>query len=528
MAMTETSAAPQPGAGGPAAAADEPVAAPAAPAEASGLAGWLSTSDHKRVGRLWLATSLLFLLVAAVLGELLAVEGLDSGADVLKDGTFAQVFTLHHEALALLFVVPFFLGLATYLVPLQVGSPEIAFPRGSATAFWGYVVSALLLCASYAADGGITGTTPSSVDLYLLSLVVLAASLTLGAISVVTTVITMRAPGMTMLRTPMFSWSVLVGGGLLLLQLPILAARLIGLFIPFHFAGDVGDYEGIAWTWSLPGVYVLVVMVGGVILDVVTTLAGRALRFPIAGIVVLALLGVRGIGGWLVEPEAIDDLLYVGIGLFAVVPPLALLGTAGDAARMGSPKLKAPLVLAMSAGLLLLLGGAAGAVQVIEPLELAGTAWETGTTHLVLLGAGALGAFAALWFWAPKIWGAHLSEGAGFLVALLLLGGSVLVAAPDLVTGASEDLPRGALEFEETDVVTAAAGVEVAGAALAAAGAVVGILAVLGATARRRGTPAVDDPWGGFTLEWTTTSPPPPHNFEETPEVPDPSGKSVS
>jgi len=269
-------------------------------------------------------------------------------------------------------------------------------------------------------------------------------------------------------------------------------------------------------------------MVGGVILDVVTTLAGRALRFPIAGIVVLALLGVRGIGGWLVEPEAIDDLLYVGIGLFAVVPPLALLGTAGDAARMGSPKLKAPLVLAMSAGLLLLLGGAAGAVQVIEPLELAGTAWETGTTHLVLLGAGALGAFAALWFWAPKIWGAHLSEGAGFLVALLLLGGSVLVAAPDLVTGASEDLPRGALEFEETDVVTAAAGVEVAGAALAAAGAVVGILAVLGATARRRGTPAVDDPWGGFTLEWTTTSPPPPHNFEETPEVPDLSGKSVS
>src|SRR3954467_14375540 len=134
MAMTETRPAPQATAEAP------PQAVPADPA---GIAGWLSTSDHKRVGRLWIASSLLFLLVGGVLGELLGAERLGSGADILKRGTFAQVSTLHSEAAVLLFLVPFFIGLATYLVPLQIGSPEIAFPRGSATAYWGYLVGGL-------------------------------------------------------------------------------------------------------------------------------------------------------------------------------------------------------------------------------------------------------------------------------------------------------------------------------------------------------------------------------------------------
>lgn len=510
MAMTDTRSEPT--------TATDALPAPSAPAEPEGLAGWLSTSDHKRVGRLFLATSLLFLLVAAVLGELLAIERLDSGADLLKDGTFPQVFTLHGETLALLFLVPFLLGLATYLVPLQVGSPEIAFPRGSATAFWGYLVSGSLLLAAYAADGGITGTTSTSVDLYLLSLIVLAASLTLAAISVVTTALAMRAPGLTLLDMPLFTWSVFVGGGLLLLQLPVLAARVIELFISHHYAGEAGGYAGIGSMWGLPAVYGLVVIAAGILLEVVPTIAGNRLRFHVAGVAVLGLLGVLGIGGWLTDPEAADDLLYVGMGLAAVLPAVALLGVLGDTARAGTPKLKAPLVLAVGAALMLLAGAAAGAVQVIEPLELAGTAWETGQAHLVLFGGGVLAAFAGLWFWAPKLWGVHLSEKAGFAVLLLVLGGAVLTAAPDLVAGAAEDLPRGALEFDETDLVTTTGGVGVAGAALGSLGVLVGIGSVLAAS-RRRGAPAADDPWGGWTLEWATTSPPPPYNFEETPEV---------
>ena len=510
MAMTET----RPAAGDQAAAAASP-----APVEAAGLAGWLSTSDHKRVGRMWLVMSLLFLLAGGVLGELLGAERLDSGADFLKDGTFAQIYTLHSEAAVLLFLLPFFIGLATYLVPLQVGSPEIAFPRGSAAAFWGFVVSGLLLCGSYVADGGITGTTSTAVDLYLLSLIVLAGSLALGALSAVTTAFTMRAPGMTLLRAPLFTWSVIVGGGLLLLQLPVLVARLVELFIDHHFAGEIGSYDGIAWFWGLPATSLLVVMAAGVLLEVVPVLAGRPIRFHAAGVAVLGVMGTLGIGGWLLDPAAADDLLYVAVGLAAVVPALALLGMLADTVRAGEPKLRVPLVLSLASALLLLAGAAAGAVQAIEPLDLAGTAWESGRIHLVLFGGATLAAFAALWFWAPKMWGQHLSEKAGYLVALLVLGGAVLLAVPDLVTGAAEDQPRGALEWDTSDTVETSNAIGMAGGALGALGAIVAVGTVVGAAIRKQGVPAVDDPWGGPALEWTTASPPPYHNFDEIPDL---------
>lgn len=514
MAMTETSPVSDQRADRPAGAVSYP-----APVEPAGLAGWLSTSDHKRIGRMWLATSLLFLVVGGVLGELLGTERLSSGADILKNGTFAQVSTLHSEVGVLLFLVPFFIGLATYLVPLQVGSPEIAFPRGTSTAYWGYVVSGLLLCASYVADGGITGTTSTAVDLYLLSLVLLAASLGLGALSVVTTALTMRAPGLDLLKTPLFTWSAVVGGGLLLLELPVLAARAIELFVGHHYGGEIGSYRGIAAFWGQPATGLLLVLAAGALLEIVPTIAGAPLRLHAAGIGVLGLMGILGIGGWVMDPKATDDLLYVGVGLAAVIPALALLGLLADTARSGSPKLKAPLVLAMASALLILAGAAAGALQVIEPLHLAGTTWQAGQVHLALFGGGTLAAFAALWFWAPKLWGQHLSERAGFLVALLVLGGAVLLAAPDLVTGAAEDQPRGALEWDSSDTVTTSNAVSEAGGALGALGAIVAIGAVAGAAIRKRGVPATDDPWGGWTLEWRTTSPPPPYNFEETPVV---------
>ena len=484
-------------------------------AEQRGLAGWLTTVDHKRVGGLWIATAVLFLVVGSVVGGILGIERIDTGFSLLDDETFGQVYTFHGEVAVFGFLVPMFIGLATAVVPLQVGARSIAFPRAATLAYWLYVASAGLLCAAYIANGGPGGGSDVGVDLYLLALGALNVSLCAALVPVLTTALALRAPGMTLLRTPLFTWSIVVGGGLTLLTSPVLVSQLIGLYIQSHF-GDgfpAGGYESISWFNSLPQVYLLTVPVAGVAAEVVPPLTGSRLRSHAGALVLIGALGILGIGAWAQDPDTFDDLLYVGVGLAAVLPALALLGLLGDAARSGKPVLRAPLVLALGGLVLLFLGTLAGALLVIDPLELQGTVWEAGQVHLVLYGAAVLGAFGGLWWWAPKLWGVHLGEWAGRGVAALTFLGALGLAFPDLVAGLLDDQPLlspGPNGQDPTGVMNV----------LSAAGGIVGALAILialgdllGNVVRRRGRPATDDPWGAGTLEWATTSPPPPDNF---------------
>jgi cytochrome c oxidase subunit 1 len=481
-------------------------------ADHPGLAGWLTTSDHKRIGRLWIATSLLLLLVGGVLGSLLGVEGAHSGLDLFDRSTFNQLYSLHSEVLTLLFLVPLFLGIATFVVPLQVGAREIAFPRGSATAYWLYLVSGGVLVASYLADGGPTGGSREAVDLWLLALLGLLLATCIALVSVLTTVLAMRTAGMTLARTPVFSWSVLVGGSLLLFSAPVLAARLLDMYVSHHFGGDLGSYKDqIGWFWSIPQVYLLVVPAAGVALEIGPVLARTRLRLHAAALVLIGLLGVVGIGAWAQAPATFDDLLYVAVGLAAVIAPLAILGLLGDTLRRGRPAPKAALLFAVGSVLLLLLGAVAGALLTIDGLHLHGTVWETGQSNLVLVGAGTLGGLGALWWWAPKLWGAELSEPAGYLAFLATFAGTLLLAVPDLVNGLANDLPLKATDFADDGGTKLLNGLSAAGAIVVTAGTVVAVLAILATLRRRVATP--DDPWGGSTLEWATTSPPAPDNF---------------
>jgi cytochrome c oxidase subunit 1 len=486
------------------------------PADPPGLAGWVSTSDHKRVGRLFIATSLLFLLLGTVLAALVAVEGTKSGLELFNStSSFGEALNLSNESLVLLFLVPMFLGVATFLVPLQVGSAEIAFPRGSATAFWLYLVSAGLTVGSYLASGGQTGSRSAAVDLWLIGLLGVLVAITIGLVSVLTTIMTMRVGGMTMIRVPSFTWSVLVAGSLLLLSVPVLAARLIAMYVSHHFGSDLGDYQSqIAWFWSIPTVYLLAVPAAGVALEVVPVLARNRVRVHGAALAVLGALGVVGVGMWAQSAETFDDVLYVLMAFAAVLPALALLGLVGDTARGGRPKMKAAFVLSLGAVLLLLLGAVAGALQSIDGLDLQRTTWTLGQMHLVVLGAGTLGGLAALWWWAPKFWGVELPEGAGFLVGLAALGGSLLLAVPELINGLANDLAvRGTAATRFTDdSVKALNGISAAGAVLLTLAGLLVVLVLLGSIRKaRRGT--ADNPWGAHTLEWATTSPPAPGNF---------------
>ena len=491
-------------------------AAPASRVEQRGLAGWLTTVDHKRVGSLWIATAILFLIVGSAVGGVLGFERIDTGFSLLSDETFGQVYTFHGEVAVFGFLVPLFVGLATAVVPLQVGAHSIAFPRLATLAYWLYVTSAGLLCAAYLANGGPGGGSDVGVDLYLLALGALNVALCAALVPVLTTALALRAPGMTLLRTPLFTWSIVVGGGLTLLTCPVLVSQLIGLFVQSHFGAGfpAGGYESLTWFAAVPQVYLLTVPVAGVAAEVVPPLTGGRLRSHAAALVLIGALGVLGIGAYAQDPDTFDDLLYVGVGLAAVLPPLALLGLLGDAGRSGKPSLRAPLLLVGGGLVLLFLGSLAGALLVIEPLELQGTVWEAGQVHLVLYGAAVLGGFAGLWWWAPKLWGVHLGEWAGRGVAGLTILGALGLAVPDLVAGLLDDQPvlsPGPNGHDLTEVMNV---LSAAGGIVAVLGILLAIGSLLANALARRGRPAADDPWGGGTLEWATTSPPPADNFE--------------
>jgi heme/copper-type cytochrome/quinol oxidase subunit 1 len=512
MAMTETRPA-------TVAAQTQPDQPP--PVESAGAAGWLSTSDHKRLGRFYVAFSLVFGLVATVLGTLSAAERIDSGFDIVDADVYLQLFTSHHEAALWLFLVPLLLGLATFVVPLQVGAGELAFPRGAATALWGYLVGGGLLVGAYAADGGPSGGDAVAVDLHLLALLALTASLGLAVICLMTTVLTYRAPGMTLDRVPAFSWSVLVAGGLCLLTAPVLVARLIGLFVTHHYGGDYAFadwFTDVAWVFRVPQVYLVAVPAAGAVLEIVPVLGRNRLRHHGAALVVLGLLGIVGLGAWAQVPSTFDEVLYVAMGLAAVVPALALLALVGDTLRNGRPVLRAPLLLAVGSVLLLLLGALAGALSVIDGLDLRGTVWEEGQFELVVLGAAWLGGLAGLWWWAPKLYGTTLPDGPGVLAFLAVFGGTLAVAVAHLVNGLAEDAPL-VIGTSPDEGVTGLEVLATIGSALQLAGALLVVLVVVRAATRRRDADADADPWGGATLEWATGSPPAAGNFTVAPPL---------
>ena len=490
------------------------VARPILTEEPAGLAGWLITGDHKRIGRLYIGAALVFLVAGTATGAVVGAERVDSGLQIFDDaGVLAQVYSLHGSVSVFLFLVPLLLGLATYVVPLQVGAANIAFPRLSALSFWGYLVAGGILVAAYAADGGPGGTDPDAVDLWIVALAGVAAATVAALVSLLTTIVVLRAPGMSLLRTPAFSWSVLVGGGLTLLAAPVLVATLVVLFIAHHHGGgDPPAWDQVSWFMGVPQVYLLVVPVAGIAAEIVPVLARvRAVRTgPLAA--VIGALAIFGFGAFAQPPGVIDEPAVAVVAIAAVLPALALLAVLADTLRRGGrPVLASPLLFAMGAVLLLFLGTLAGAAAAVDPLELEGTTWQSGQVHLVALGAGVLGAFAGLSWWAPKIWGAALGEWPARIAFLLAFVGTLLVAVPDLVTGLVNDLEPAAAEFDDDSLNVTMNIVSEVGAAVVT----LGVLAFVAAVIQAAGAPddADDDPWDAHTLEWATSSPPPPGNF---------------
>jgi heme/copper-type cytochrome/quinol oxidase subunit 1 len=498
------------------------VTAPA-PAPTIGFAALVGTGDPRRVGALYIGTSVLFLLAAGVAGGLLGIERIDTASIDVLDDSLAQTVAVHSIGGLFLFAVPFLLGLMAAVVPLQIGASTVAFPRALSLSYWTYLISGAAVVASYAMNGGPYGGDADGVDLFLASFVALLVALSTAAVVLVTTVLTLRAPGMTLRRTPLFAWSTLVGGVAWLLVLPVLAVITVVLYLDHRygqlFVGAPQDiYSHIAWVFQQPTVYVFAVPALGIIGDVVPVFSRRRHRLHPVAMTAIAAFAVLGVGTWTQLGVSVDparggsppwlfDPVWIAVGLLAVLPVLVLLGLWADTMRRGRPALGSPVLFAGAAVAMLLVGVGQGALTVWEDLELFGTQWVVAQAHYVLL-AVAIAGMGGIAFWAPKIYGSLLREGAARLAATLLLLGTIGLAFPDVIAGVVED---------DVDTIEVLNAISAVGGAVAILGAVLSAALLLMATLSK--VQPGDDPWQGHTLEWTTSSPPPVGNFASLPAI---------
>jgi heme/copper-type cytochrome/quinol oxidase subunit 1 len=517
-------------------------APPSAPVETSpspqpelrGVAAVFGSGDHKTVGKLWIGGAALFLVLVVVVGALLGFERVDLAKnEVLGTDHVLQFFSLYRVGLSFLVIVPLFLGLATAVVPLQVGASTIAFPRAAAAALWTWLGGAVLLVVSYALDGGIAGTGDAdAAALGLLALGIVLVALLLGSICVATTVLALRTPKMFLSKVPPFSWSMLVATVVWILSFPILVAGLVLAYLDLTYgqvlwATSDTLFQRLQWAFDQPQAYALAIPVLGIVAEIVPVASGVVQRNRAVVWGAISIFGALAFGAWAqpaYDPSILEDAPYVVVAFLIGLPLLAVLGGVADCARQAKPKLSPPLALAVLSLLLLLAAVAAGAATVIDGLDLLGTTWQGGQLDLVF-GAALLGAAAGLAWWAPKLWGRHLPGPAALLGGLAVAGGAVVAAVGQGVAGALDQVAfpfgsYGASGVEVPDGVESLNLVAAIGAVILALGAALLVLGLLKVAVGKGTSEDAADPWGGQTLEWSTTSPPPVGNFREpVPEV---------
>lgn len=504
--------------------------APSTPA----VAAWLTSADHKVVGRLFVGSGFVGLLGGLVLAVLIAFERIDAdGYQLLDDGVAPQMLAAARLLLTFGGVVPLVLGLVVAIVPLQLGARSLAFARTAAGGFWMWLTGLGLAIASIIGNGGPSGGEVALVDLYLAATVVMYLGIAMVAMAVAVTTLTARAPGMGLLRAPMFSWASLVGSIALLMALPALIGTTIYVYVDHRYAragfgGNYGVNEWVGWAMSQPFTYVLAIPLLGFVLDMVpvmnrTRLAPRAAGNVAIGVVAVAVLAAT-IQSTVTLPwegdsfldgaaDKISDLLP--FALLNLVPLLGVLGVVGGALltlKSAKPRLASPLVFGVLGLLMILLGAASHVLYAIEDAGLAGTIYEAGSYVAITFGTAML-AFGGVAYWGPKLWGRRISDKAAIPLALLAFVATAAGSIPYMIAGFA-DQPAAVLDgFSYSGPQELWNVLNTAGFALM----LLASLAFVALAARSfaKGEVAGDDPWDGTTLEWATSSPPPADNFAE-------------
>lgn len=458
----------------------------------------IGSGDHLLIGRLYLGFSLLFLALAALGATLGGIDNLtEDGLLGLPDALVSSSLT----AMVLMGVLPLLVGLGIYVVPLQVGSPAVAFPRAAALSLWGWIVSAGIFAVGVALDGGVVGFDTDGARLSSVSMATMMASLSLGMVCVATTVLSHRPLGMGLSKVPFFAWSMLVAAPLWIVT--------FGSAIAHVALGQVADADapalavafegGIDWFLRAPSAYMFAIPVLGIAADVAAKNVGR--RIKAYGLVqgLIGAYAVLSFGVWTQVPGALQNFIWIGWVLLAALPVLGLLGALADNLRHGRPTVSAALIGSLVAFLLILGGVLAAALQ---GLDTAGSGTLFGfdsrgfeaSQGYFLMGAALVGGLAGLAHWSRRIFSAPSPEaqGKGAVTAALL--GAGLLATVQMVEGLA-----GANDQSVTAEVMA--GLIAVGAGLVLLAALGGLGMTLSAAKAGASAPDSDDDTG-MTLEW--------------------------
>ncbi|MGH9273269.1 MAG: cbb3-type cytochrome c oxidase subunit I, partial [Acidimicrobiales bacterium] len=355
---------------------------PTAPTPAaSGLAAILGSGDHKVVGRLWIIAALAHVLLAGAAAAAVALEKVDlSSIDIIDSDWLGQVVAYRSIAGAFLFLLPLTIGVATAIVPLQVGAATIAFPRAAAAASWTYLIGGGLVIGAFAIDGGPFGSDVDGVRLFIVAFALVLVALVVAWICIATTVIALRAPGVSLARTPLFAWSTLVAGAVWIVTLPVLAGITVLAYLDLRYGGTGGFFGGgettlyarIAWAFGTPAVYAFAIPALGVIGSVLPVFAQTRHQQHRVAQGLIGAFGAFSVGAWAMPGYGQDafpwlyEAPWVAVSIVILVPVLGLFGLWALTARRGHLTFGSPFLFAVAAGLMLLVGVAAGAVQAIE------------------------------------------------------------------------------------------------------------------------------------------------------------------
>ena len=499
-----------------------------------GVGAWATTTDHKRIGRLFIGCALLIAIAAAALGAVVGVERISATSYSLLDkDSVTQIFSLYRVGLSFGVMLPLLLGVAIAVVPLQVGAKTIAFARAAMFGFWMWLAGMGLAVGSTIANGGPGGGSEKMVDLFLLGMGIAVIGALAAAVSVVTTVLTSRAPGMTLLRVPMSSWSALTGGVALVLTLPVLLGTLVYLYVDHRYArvafgGNKGVSDWMGWSLTQPQTYVYVAMGAGVLAEIAAVVSGKRQVLRPVLLTGIAIVSIASLGGatqvqhavtWTNTSasdkvkELIPFLIFNGLPLLGV---LVVLGVSLLGIAKGKPRL-VPAMAPALLGLGMVLTGMVGhLVSLFGPAQLAGTVFEEGEFIYVGYGALLIG-LAAVSYWGPKLWGRVLPSSAVLGISGLAFLGTVLAALPMYIAGFANQPAGVANDFSYSGPQELWNTASAAGHALVAVSVLLFVLTAL--RAFTAGEVAGDDPWDAQSLEWSVSSPAPSNNFVSTPSV---------